>query len=361
MPVVHEYTDIEGFYILAVPYGLDTPVTYQVHESVADLFTEMGLKDNDRVSWSFLRPFIAIDQIYTQQSGVTDSTDIANNLSGLGADERAVAMEYFEQYFDLNSTQLEQLREFTNGVREALPRELSSELDSQLTENFSDRPVTRTDSESRARNKPIGNKDELMKYLSELFDLSESQIQTLEYFLQGDLAHISPGLGSELEEILVREGELSKAQARRERLVELLKTHLRDEFNEQSAVRLSLRDVPGQQGVNYFYGGGRHQLLGLSSDQAQAAKELIIQMDAELENEDDFPSGKMILFSLYTRPNHHKAEDEADYVIRALEYVYDADLTEVNRAHLTEIAYAMDTDDQSALLKPGWDDRDLNL
>ena len=44
-------------------------MTYQVRESVADLFTEMGLADGDRLFWSFLRPFIAIDQIYTQQRG----------------------------------------------------------------------------------------------------------------------------------------------------------------------------------------------------------------------------------------------------------------------------------------------------
>jgi len=148
---------------------------------------------------------------------------------------------------------------------------------------------------------------------------------------------------------------------RQERLVELIQTHLRDEFDEQSAVRLSVQDVPGQQGVNYFYGGGYHQLIGLSSEQLQAAKEFFVQRDAKIENENDSPSGKIISFSIYKRPNYHKAEDEADHIVSALEYVHDADLTDVNRAHLTEIAYAMDTDDQEALLKPGWDDRDLDL
>lgn len=360
MPVVHEYTDKEGFYILAIPYGLDTPVTYQVRDGVTDLFTQLEFTDGDRLSWSFLRPFIAIDQVYTQQSGVTDSAAIATNLSELGAEERAIAMEYFEQYFDLNSSQLEQLRDFTDGDRETLPSELRSELDSQLT-TTSNQSITPPESEHGVRNEPIGNKDELMTYLSELFDLSETQIQTLEYFVQGDLAHISPGLGSELADRLVREDELSEAQVRHERLVELLETHLRDEFDEQSLVRLSLRGVPGQQGVNYSYGGGHHQFIGLSSDQAQAAKELFKQWDADLESENDFPSGIMISFRTYKRPNHHKAEDEADHITRALETIYQADLTDVNRAHLTEVAYAMNTDDQDALLKPGWDDRELQL
>ena len=69
----------------------------------------------------------------------------------------------------------------------------------------------------------------------------------------------------------------------------------------------------------------------------------------------------MILFGVYRRPSHHQAEAEADHIVRVLEYVHGADLTDVNRAHLTEIAYAMESDDQEALLKPGWDDRDLDL
>lgn len=365
MPVIHQYTDQDGFYVLAVPYGLNTPVTYQVRDGLADLFTEMELTNGDRVSWSLLRPFIAINQLYTQQSGVMDSADVMDNLSDLDSEEQAIAIEYFEQYFDLSSSQLTGLREFVEGETNTMPSNLSTELDSQLTAEVSDRSMTGIDFENRLLGEPIGNENELKKYLSALFDMSEQQLQTLEHFLNGDLVQITPGLGSEFKERLVQEDELSEAKIRKERLSALVESSLKEEFDDQPTVALSLRGVPGAFGhledTNYHYGGGTHSLWGLSDDQVQAAKELCKQLDADLQDETESPDGRMISFRTFSRPSYHNAESEVDNILRTLEYVQDSDLTDVHRAHVVNYEYSMRTDSSDGIMKPGWDDRNLNL
>lgn len=365
MPVIHQYTDQDGFYILAVPYGLSTPVTYQVRDGLADLFTEMGFTNGDRVSWSLLRPFIAMDQLYTQRSGVTNSAEVIDNLRDLDSEERIVAIEYFEEYFDLSDSQLTQLHKFIEGEKDTIPSDLSTELNSQLTTGVSGQSTAGIDAEDQLLNEPIGNEDEFKKYLSELFDMSEQQLQTLEHFLNGDLAQITPGLGSEFEERLVQEDELSEAKARREQLSALVEASLNEEFDDPAWVVLSLRGVPGGFGdledKNYHYAGGVHQLLGLSNAQVQAAKELFKQLDAELQDETESPDGTMISFRTYRTPSHHDTESEVNHIVRALEQIHDSDLTDVHRAHAVNFEYQMRSDDQNGLLKPGWDDRNLNL
>lgn len=365
MPVIHRYTDQNGFYILAVPYSLDTPVTYQVRDGLADMFTRMELTDGDRVSWSLLRPFIAINQLYTQQSGVTDSAEVMNNLSDLDSEEQAIAIDYFEQYFDLSGSQLTQLREFVKGETDTMPSDLTTELNSQLTTEGSEQSTTGANFDDQLLNNPIGNEAEFKKYLSALFDLSEQQLETLEHLLNGDLVQITPGLGSEFQERFTQETELSEAEFRKERLIKLVESSLREEFDDPAWVALSLRGVPGGFGnmedKNYNYQDGVHTLLGLSDEQVQASKELFKQLDADLHDKTDGLDGVMISFKTLSRPNHHNAESEVDRMLRAIEYVYNSDITDIHRAHAVNYEYTMRTDDSDGIMKPGWDDRNIDV
>lgn len=58
---------------------------------------------------------------------------------------------------------------------------------------------------------------------------------------------------------------------------------------------------------------------------------------------------------------HHDVDTETDNIIRVLENIHEAELTDINRAHLTSVGSSLDSDDTDYILKPGWDDRKLNL
>lgn len=365
MPVVHEYVDQAGFYVLAVPYGLSSPVTYQVRDGAVNLFAEMALSDGDRVSWSFLRPLIAIDQIHTQQSGVASSDEVADALSDLSEKERADAMEYFTQYFELSDSELEELRAFASGSVQQLSPELREKLDSQLNGDLSDSSAEEIDTQFKSLNSPVGNETELKKYIIELLDLSEDEIGKLEYLLSGDLVQLTPGFGSELGDRLIQAEEMSVKDARNAKLAELVTSLLMDEFDEQDVVKLSLRGQPGSFGetgqANYEYYGGSHRLFNLSSDQAQSAKRMLKERGAASIEEEEYTNGIWITFTLVENASHHNVDAEVDNIIRTLEHVHNAELTDINRAHLTSLRGSLASDDTDFILKPGWDDRNLNL
>lgn len=365
MPVIHEYVNKDDFYILAVPYGLSSPVTYQVREGAANLFTQMELSDGDRISWSFIRPLLAIDQIYTQQSGITDSGELADSLRNLSEEEKADAINYFGQYFDFTDSELDELSDFVNGINEQLTPDIREKLDSQLSGNLSDNKTDGVDVQSKALNSHISNEEELKKYLIELLEISESDIQKLEFLLNGDLIRITPGLGGELEERLVRADELSKEDVRKSELLDMIESVLINEFNEQDVVKLSLRGIPGSFGgveqANYEYYGGLHRLYNLSKSQAQSAKKVLREWGADDVEEEEYTNGIWVTFELLTDPHQRDADTVMNNIIRVLGHVHDADLTDIDRAHLTSVSGNLASDSTEEILKPGWDDRTLDF
>lgn len=365
MPVIHEYVDQDDFYILAVPYGLDTPVTYQVREGATNLFRNMDLTDGDRISWSFLRPLLAINQIYTQQSGVTDSGELADGLTNLSEEEQDVAISYFEQYFDLTDSELDELRNLASGAINQFTPETKKKLDAQLNSDLSDEPTDEMNVQSTKLNTHIGNEKELKKYLIELLDLSGKEIGKLNYLINGDLIHISPGLGNELEDRLVQAEELSKNDVRRSKLFDIVESLLIDEFDEQDMLKLSLRGVPGSFGdigqANYEYYGDLHRLYNLSKSQAQHAKQILKEWGADDVEEDEYTNGIWITFALLNDTHHTDADTVVDNIIRVLEEIHDADLNDINRAHLTSVEGYLGPDGTRGIIKPGWDDRTLDL
>lgn len=365
MPVVHEYVDKDDFYILAVPYGLTSPVTYQVRDGAANIFTEMELSDGDRISWSFIRPLLAVNQIYTQQSGVTDSDELADALSNLDEKEKSEAINHFERFCELTSTELDELRDFANGSRKELTPKTKEELNSQLsgdvTANITDGPAV--DQEELTSH--ISNEEELKKYVIELLEISENNIEKLDYLLNGDLVKITPGLGGELEEKLIQTDSMSKKEVRRASLVDLVEPVVIDEFNEQDVVKLSLRGVPGSFGdvdhANYEYYGGPHRLYNLSEPQAKQAKQFLRERGVDSIEEEEYTNGIWLTFELINHPHHEDVENVVENIIRLLEKVHNADLTDINRAHLTSLQENLAEDTTEHILKPGWDDRTLNL
>lgn len=365
MPVVHKYVDKDGFYILAVPYGLSSPVTYQVRDGAANMFTEMKLSDGDRISWSFIRPLLAVNQIYTQQSGVTDSEELANALSNLDEREKSEAINHFERYCELTGTELDELRDFANGSKKELTPETREELNSQLsgnvTANVTDGPAV----DQEGLTSHISNEEELKKYIIELLDISESNIEKLDYLLNGDLIKITPGLGGELEEKLIQSDDMSKKEVRRASLADMVESVVIDEFNEQDVLKLSLRGVPGSFGdvghANYEYYGGNHRLFNLSEPQAQQAKRVLKEWGVDSIEQEEFTNGIWLTFELLNNPHLKDVEKVVENIIRVLNKVHEADLTDINRAHLTTLSGILAEDTTEHILKPGWDDRTLNF
>ena len=81
MPVLHRHEDESGYYFRAKPSGLNTPITYQVHDSARSFFCDLGYRDGDSVPWEVIQPLRAIGHIYTNGQGVEEG-DPADSISG---------------------------------------------------------------------------------------------------------------------------------------------------------------------------------------------------------------------------------------------------------------------------------------
>jgi hypothetical protein len=66
MPVLHQYEDESGYYFRAKPSGLNTPITYQVHDSARSFFCDLGYRDGDSVPWEVIQPLRARLVTFTQ-------------------------------------------------------------------------------------------------------------------------------------------------------------------------------------------------------------------------------------------------------------------------------------------------------
>jgi hypothetical protein len=347
MPVVHEHSDKEGYYVLAVPFQLSSPVTYQVRNGAAELFQSQGISDKNRVTWSFLQPLIAIGQIYTQQSGVEDTDDLADNLRNLEEKGRKKAVEYIEELFEISGREVKELRSFVEGTVDELSPDLKSELDSRISQSGG-RRITLDEGTIDLEDPPLGTDEELKKHLISLFEFSDSQIRTLENLMSGGLFKITPEIASQLGDNLIQEGEMSGEELRRSRVTELLEKVLSE---GEGALEIYVRNVRGffgkTEGFNFQYNRrGEFVLFNLSENQVQTVKMLATQWDAEEYEE---RHGSLVTVRPTDPPSHHAAEDVLENTVRILREVYDGDLMDVSRAHYVDIHTGSDE-----IIEPGW-------
>ena len=105
MPVLHQYEDKSGYYLRAKPSGLNTPITYQVHNSARSFFSDLGYRDGDSVPWEVIQPLRAIGHIYTNGQGVEEG-DLTDSISGkiaeLSEKGREKLIDYIDQYTNLS-------------------------------------------------------------------------------------------------------------------------------------------------------------------------------------------------------------------------------------------------------------------
>jgi hypothetical protein len=105
MPVLHQYEDGSGYYLRAKPSGLNTPITYQVHNSARSFFSDLGYRDGDSVPWEVIQPLRAIGHIYTNGQGVEegDQTDsIGGKIAELNKKGRKELVDYIGQYTNIS-------------------------------------------------------------------------------------------------------------------------------------------------------------------------------------------------------------------------------------------------------------------
>lgn len=118
MPVLHQYQDGSGYYVRAKPSGLNTPITYQVHNSARSFFSDLGYGDGDNVPWEVIQPLRAIGHIYTNGEGVEEG-DLTDSISGkiaeLSDNGREKLIDYLDQYTNLSIDKKRELERLLEG------------------------------------------------------------------------------------------------------------------------------------------------------------------------------------------------------------------------------------------------------
>lgn len=112
MPVLHRYEDGSGYYIRAKPPGLNTPITYQVHNSARSFFADLGYRDGDSVPWEVIQPLRAIGHIYTNGQGIEEgdaTDDLSGKITDLSAEGREKLINYIDQYTSLSADKKREL------------------------------------------------------------------------------------------------------------------------------------------------------------------------------------------------------------------------------------------------------------
>lgn len=360
MPVIHEYTDERGFYILAVPYGISTPVTYQVSQTTEKLFHDLDLVDGDNVSWSFLKPLLAVGHVYTQASGVTDTEQLFDEIGELSDPQHSELITYLISYLDITEEEESELREFINGETHTLSDELANKVQRGLDENTSSGRTISNISEESIRKDILSTQEELVQYLISLFDLSEDQIRRLQFFLQGDLVKLDTKLATSLNRELVIEATDEATVSKKEKLHELVSEMLFEISDVEAGLNLWIDEVVdplvGREAFNYGYGPGVHHLFAMSEERSKAAKSVFKQWNADLISENEY-SGHDGAGTLSFETHNGIPQDvqqEVDRIITVLKEVYNAELEEVQKCHIMTPPHNTDVD-PDCLLKPGWE------
>jgi hypothetical protein len=366
MPVIHEYTDERGFYILAVPYGISTPVTYQVSQTTEELFHDLDLVDGDNVSWSFLKPLLAVGHVYTQASGVTDTEQLFDEIGELSDPQHSQLITYLIDFLDITGEEESELREFINGETHTLSNELANKVQSGLDGNTSSERTTSNISEDGIRKDILSTQEELVQYLISLFDLSEDQIRRLQFFLQGNLVKLDTEIAASLNRELVIETSDEATVSKKEKLHELVSEMLFEISDTEASLNFWIDEVVdplmGRESMNYQYWPGHHFLMAMSEERSKAAKSTFKQWGADLTSENEFSGDDGA--GQFTFETHsgipQDAQQEVDRIVTVLREVYDAELADVQKCHIMTPPYNTDVD-PDCLLKLGWEQEGIDF
>lgn len=366
MPVIHEYTGKKGFYILAVPYGISTPVTYQVSQTTEQLFHDLDLVDGDNVSWSFLKPLLAVGHVYTESSGVTDTDQLFSEIGELSDSQNGELITYLIGYLDITEDEESELRDFINGETQRLSDELAKKVQSGLDENTTPERTTSNIFEVDIREDVLSTEEELVQYLISLFDLSEDQIRRLQFFLQGDLVKLDTELAASLNRELAIEASDEATVSKKEKLLDLVSEMLFEVSDSEANLNFWISEVVdplmGKESSNYLYSPGQHHLMAMSEERSKAAKSIFKQWSADLTSENKFSghdgAGQLTFETHSGIPQD--AQQEVDRIVTVLREVYDADLADVQKCHIMTPPFNRDAD-PDCLLKPGWEKEGIDF